>query len=204
MVTKAHLSLTGASGKAGLYYDERNSQWYLPIGDAPSTHIVKQSHVRLEGIVTNEQLCLLTAQYFGIDTPESFVIDTGNSQDGDILFATKRYDRIYSARPYRIDGLPVPYRIHQEDFAQAMGISAQRKFEHNQEGYLKKIHDRAHDGAYKCAHDGDQRGDAHEGSDHRRVGDSQNQHSDCTQRSEDDGLRGLAGDKIAESRAAYH
>ena len=141
MVTKAHLSLTGASGKAGLYYDERNSQWYLPIGDAPSTHIVKQSHVRLEGIVTNEQLCLLTAQYLGIDTPESFVIDTGNSQDGDILFATKRYDLIYSARPYRIDGLPVPYRIHQEDFAQAMGISAQRKYEHNQEGYLKKMFD---------------------------------------------------------------
>ena len=43
LITKSHLSLTGASGKVGLYYDEKNNQWYLPVGDAPSTHIVKQS-----------------------------------------------------------------------------------------------------------------------------------------------------------------
>lgn len=45
LVTKAHLSLTGASGKVGLYYNKNNGRWYLPIGDAPSTHIVKQSHI---------------------------------------------------------------------------------------------------------------------------------------------------------------
>ena len=28
IVTKSHLSLTGASGKVGLYYDKANSQWY--------------------------------------------------------------------------------------------------------------------------------------------------------------------------------
>ena len=49
IVTKSHLSLTGASGKVGLYYHEAGSRWYLPEGTAPSTHIVKQSHVRLEG-----------------------------------------------------------------------------------------------------------------------------------------------------------
>lgn len=59
LVTEAHLSLTGASGKAGLYYDEKQKQWYLPIGTAPSTHIVKQSHIRLKKIVANEQLCLI-------------------------------------------------------------------------------------------------------------------------------------------------
>ena len=56
LVTKSHLSLTGASGKVGLYYDEKREKWYLPIGEAPSTHIVKQSHVRLKKIVANEQL----------------------------------------------------------------------------------------------------------------------------------------------------
>ena len=40
-----HLSLAGASGKVGLYYDEAGDSWYLPRGLAPSTHIVKQSHV---------------------------------------------------------------------------------------------------------------------------------------------------------------
>ena len=66
LIAKSHLSLTGASGKVGLYYNEKEAKWYLPIGEAPSTHIVKQSHVRLKKIVTNEQLCLLTAKYLRI------------------------------------------------------------------------------------------------------------------------------------------
>lgn len=51
LVTKSHLSLTGASGKVGLYYNASNKKWYLPIGEAPSTHIVKQSHVRLKKLL---------------------------------------------------------------------------------------------------------------------------------------------------------
>ena len=77
IVTKSHLSLTGASGKVGLYYDVVNDHWYLPQGTAPSTHIVKQSHVRLEGIVTNEQLSMMTAAKCGIDVPESFIMTWG-------------------------------------------------------------------------------------------------------------------------------
>ena len=139
LVTKAHLSLTGASGKVGLYYDESNDQWYLPVGDPPSTHIVKQSHVRLKGIVMNEQLCMMTAKKMGIDVPESFVINLGDGKDGDVLFATKRYDRIMESSSRKLQGLAVPYRLHQEDMAQALGISSAHKYEHNQEGYLKKV-----------------------------------------------------------------
>ena len=76
IVTRSHLSLTGASGKVGLYYDAAGKQWYLPKGTAPSTHIVKQSHVRLDGIVTNEQLSMMTAAKCGIDVPESFIYNT--------------------------------------------------------------------------------------------------------------------------------
>lgn len=90
-VSKSHLSLTGASGKVGLYYDYEKHQWYLPIGDAPSTHIIKQSHVRLKRIVANEQLCLLTAKNVGIDVPNSFILQLNGSDDADILFATERY-----------------------------------------------------------------------------------------------------------------
>lgn len=138
LVTKAHLSLTGASGKAGLYYDGNADQWYLPVGDAPSTHIVKQSHVRLKGIVMNEQLCMMTAAKMGIDVPESFVINLGNAEEGDVLFATKRYDRVIGNESRRLQGQAVPYRLHQEDMAQALGISSVCKYEHNREGYLKK------------------------------------------------------------------
>ena len=115
IVVKSHLSLTGASGKVGLYLSDKN-EWYQPIGNAPSTHIVKQSHVRLNNIVTNEQLCLLTAKKLGIDVPESFIINTcGNSiNDENVLFATKRYDRIIKEDCCDCDGLKVPRRLHQE------------------------------------------------------------------------------------------
>lgn len=138
-VTKAHLSLTGASGKVGLYYDEKDGQWYLPVGDAPSTHIVKQSHVRLKNIVMNEQLCMMTAKKLGISVPDSFILNLGNAGEGDVLFATKRYDRMAGNENRRIQGLIAPYRLHQEDMAQAMGISSFYKYEHNKEGYLKRV-----------------------------------------------------------------
>lgn len=139
LITKSHLSLTGASGKVGLYYDERHNQWYLPVGDAPSTHIVKQSHVRLQEIVANEQLCLLAARSLGIDVPESFIVNIGNFSDSDVLFATRRYDRKIHPDARIINGLPVPYRLHQEDFAQALGIASVNKYEKEHENYLKRM-----------------------------------------------------------------
>ena len=139
LVAKAHLSLTGASGKVGLYYDQEKEQWYLPVGTAPSTHIVKQSHVRLKKIVANEQLCLLTAKKFGIDVPESFIFKTESSSDEAVLFVTKRYDRIMDDECKKVNGLKVPFRLHQEDFSQALGIPAEDKYEKNERGYLQQM-----------------------------------------------------------------
>lgn len=140
LVTKAHLSLTGASGKVGLYYDPQGEKWYLPHGTAPSTHIVKQSHVRLNAIVTNEQLALTAAKICGIPIPSSFIITAGGREDGDVLFATDRYDRYFPEKSRRtIGGLPVPLRLHQEDFAQAMGIAAEDKYEKPGEDYLRRM-----------------------------------------------------------------
>lgn len=141
LVTKSHLSLTGASGKVGLYYNEIEKKWYLPIGEAPSTHIVKQSHVRLKKIVVNEQLCLLTAKNLGIEIPESFIVTTDKKEEESVLFATKRYDRQFVANNNIMNGLPVPCRLHQEDFAQALGIASVNKYEKKQEGYMKKLFD---------------------------------------------------------------
>ena len=136
LVVSSHLSLTGASGKVGLYYDGKN--WYLPHGNAPSTHIVKQSHVRLEHIVLNEMLCVQTAKNLGINTSDSFIINTGLGSDEQVLFASRRYDRTLSAQK-TIHGLPVPRRLHQEDFAQALGICSAEKYERHNAGYLKKM-----------------------------------------------------------------
>lgn len=139
LVIKTHLSLTGASGKVGLYYDDKNSRWYLPCGLAPSTHIVKQSHIRLDGIVTNEQLSMLAARKCGIDIPESFIINVGSGFDSEVLFATKRYDRIIDESSPLIGNLKRPYRIHQEDFAQAMGVAASEKYEKDGQNYAEKM-----------------------------------------------------------------
>jgi len=126
ILMETHLSLTGASGKVGLYYDKDHDEWYLPKGNAPSTYIVKQSHVRLEQIVLNEQLCMLTAKLLGIDVPDSFIINLGKGKDEEVLFATQRYDRKLSDRE-TIDGLRTPLRLHQEDFSQALGIGSSQK-----------------------------------------------------------------------------
>ena len=139
LVTKSHLSRTGASGKAGLYYDEAGRAWYLPRGTAPSTHIVKQSHVRLDAIVTNERLSLMTAALCGLDTPDSFILNTGQGGEDEVLFATRRYDRVFAEDGATISGLPKPSRLHQEDFAQAMGIGAADKYEKTPGDYLRRM-----------------------------------------------------------------
>ncbi len=139
IVIKTHLSLTGASGKVGLYYDDKEGKWYLPGGLAPSTHIVKQSHFRLDGIVTNEQLSMLAARKCGIDISESFIVNAGKGIDSEVLFATKRYDRIIDETSPMIGNLKRPYRIHQEDFAQAMGIASFEKYEREDQNYAEKM-----------------------------------------------------------------
>jgi len=139
LVAGTHVSLTGASGKVGLYHDAAEDRWYLPGGGAPSTHIVKQSHVRLEGIVTNEQLCLMTARRCGISTAEGFIINMGNAADGEVLLASARYDRDLETSKQYIGSLRRPLRLHQEDFAQAMGVSADEKYEEEKSGYLERM-----------------------------------------------------------------
>ena len=141
IVTNTHLSLTGASGKVGLYQDANSGKWYLPYGDAPSTHIIKQSHVRLEDIVINEQMMMLTAAELGLDTVESNILNCGGGADHEILFATKRYDRCFPKKKVKIGGLARPNRLHQEDFAQAMGIPSAEKYETTDQGYLKRMFD---------------------------------------------------------------
>lgn len=142
LVTKAHLSLAGASGKVGLYYNPDEFAWYVPMGNAPSTHIVKQSHVRLDAIVANEQLALTTAGMLGIEVPESHIINTGNAGEDEVLFATRRYDRVLDPeRDNTISGLKAPTRLHQEDFAQAMGIASINKYESAGHNHMKGMFD---------------------------------------------------------------
>lgn len=161
LVVEAHLSLTGASGKIGAYLDE-NGRWYLPVGSAPSTHIIKQSHIRYDHIVQNEQLALQTARLAGIEVPVSSIIETehwkhlrhsslkkgGRLDRGEgevsteiVLFATERYDRTLEGSVRTLSGLPCPLRLHQEDFGQALGIAPSNKYERPGEQHMKRMFD---------------------------------------------------------------
>lgn len=79
--------------------------------------------------MTNEQLSLLTAAKCGIEIANSFIINTGSGEDQEVLFVTERYDRSFLPDSKRIGSLRCPVRLHQEDFAQAMGIPATEKYE---------------------------------------------------------------------------
>ncbi len=148
LVVEAHLSLTGASGKVGAYKDSEG-RWFLPVGSAPSTHILKQSHIRYDKIVQNEQLAQRTAALLGIDVPKSEIVEarpepgTGaaNALTENVLFATERYDRTFEGAEDLIDGMLCPLRLHQEDLGQALGIPASGKYERPGEQHMKKMFD---------------------------------------------------------------
>ncbi len=153
LVVESHLSLTGASGKIGAYRDAEG-HWFLPVGSAPSTHILKQSHIRYEYIVQNEQLALRTAKLMGISVPHSEIVESevddnrtyagriGISPSTEILlFATERYDRVLDGSTKMISGVPCPLRLHQEDFGQALGIIAADKYERPGGQYMRRMFD---------------------------------------------------------------
>lgn len=138
LVVEAHLSLTGASGKIGAYRSE-DGTWYLPVGSAPSTHILKQSHIRYDHIVQNEQLAMQTADLMGISIPASDIVETSGSPDECVLFATERYDRTMEDSVRSISGLPCPLRLHQEDFGQALGIASADKYERPGDMHMRRM-----------------------------------------------------------------
>jgi serine/threonine-protein kinase HipA len=94
----------------------------IPLGGAPSTHILKPDNRHLYGSVQNEALCLVLARRCGLRVAKA---TTGKANDRSYLLV-ERYDRI------RREG--ICRRIHQEDFCQALGKPPAAKYERNQSG----------------------------------------------------------------------
>ncbi len=138
---KSNFFLSGACRKLSLYYDEKNNKWYQPRGGAPGNYIIKWCNDFYENQIINEQLCLITAQKLGIEIPESFILKNENKQNPAFLFASKRYDCYSDANSKSVENLSVPYRLHQEDFSQVLGINLSEKYEPEGKHYLKSIFD---------------------------------------------------------------
>ena len=114
------LSLAGVQPKLGLA--GRSHALELPIGNRPSTFILKPEVSRLWGSAHNEAFCLALARAAQIDACQAEVRHFGKCA---ALLVT-RYDRVQESNDVR--------RIHQEDFCQALGMPPSRKYERNQAG----------------------------------------------------------------------
>jgi serine/threonine-protein kinase HipA len=114
------LSLAGAQDKVAVRVD--GDEISLPLGGAPSTHILKPGGDRFEGVVANEALCMKLAA--AICIPSAKV--EARTVEGMNYLLVERYDRIY--RTDSGQGL-VLERLHQEDFCQALGIVSEMKYQ---------------------------------------------------------------------------
>jgi serine/threonine-protein kinase HipA len=114
------LSLAGAQDKLAVRLE--GGAISLPLGGAPSTHILKPNVERFAGVVFNEAFCMQLAGAAGL--PAAPVETRDVAGIGYLL--VERYDRHHRPVP---EGAPVVERLHQEDFCQALGIVPEQKYQ---------------------------------------------------------------------------
>jgi serine/threonine-protein kinase HipA len=114
------LSLAGAQDKLAVRLEGKTIS--LPLGGAPSTHILKPNVERFEGVVFNEAFCMGLAAAAGLPAAAIETREVG----GISFLLVERYDRIHRPVP---DGAPVVERLHQEDFCQALDIVSEQKYQ---------------------------------------------------------------------------
>ena len=113
------LSLAGAQDKVAVRFE--GEEVSLPLGGAPSTHILKPTVERFAGVVSNEALCMTLAARMNLLAAK---VETRKVEDIEYLLV-ERYDR----KHVTIDGLPGVERLHQEDFCQAQNIVSELKYQ---------------------------------------------------------------------------
>ena len=114
------LSLAGAQDKIAVRMEYGDI--FLPMAGAPSTHILKPSVERFEGLVFNEALCMKLATEAGLPAAS---VEPMKVNGIDYLLV-ERYDRIHRQDLGRE---PVLDRLHQEDFCQALGMVSEHKYQ---------------------------------------------------------------------------
>jgi serine/threonine-protein kinase HipA len=109
------LSLAGAQDKLAVCI--QGSTISLPLGGAPSTHILKPNVERFEGVVFDEAFCMQLAAACALPAAG---VQIRRVHEFDFLLV-ERYDRL--KRPGAVE------RLHQEDFCQALGIVSEQKYQ---------------------------------------------------------------------------
>jgi serine/threonine-protein kinase HipA len=113
------LSLAGAQDKIAVRVE--GDAISLPLGGAPSTHILKPAVERFTGVVFNEAYCMRLAAAVGLPAAKT---EIRRVEDVEYLLV-ERYDRTHGHGP---EGTTLD-RLHQEDFCQALGIVSENKYQ---------------------------------------------------------------------------
>nr|WP_244959029.1 type II toxin-antitoxin system HipA family toxin [Novosphingobium marinum] len=111
----ARLSLAGAQSKLPVVLTAEGGI-AIPRPGEPSTHLIKPEPGRFPGLAANEAFCLALARALGIDAAHA----EWRTAAGKPFLLVERYDRISVEGKAR--------RLHQEDFAQALGVPSNRKY----------------------------------------------------------------------------
>lgn len=109
------LSLAGAQDKLPVMYQA--GKFLLPVGNSPSTHILKFASRDYSHLPENETFVTMLAEAIGLPTVSIELVPTDKSR----IAVVARYDREANSDSYS--------RIHQEDFCQALGINPNNKYE---------------------------------------------------------------------------
>ncbi|MXI87764.1 type II toxin-antitoxin system HipA family toxin [Sphaerochaeta halotolerans] len=119
------ISIAGAQEKTALL--RNNGQWCKPIGATPTTHIFKLPlgeigalRVDMRESIEIEWLCLKILEAFGLDVAKADIAVFGTQR----VLVVERFDRKLSS-----DG-SWWIRLPQEDLCQALGVSPEKKYEH--------------------------------------------------------------------------
>jgi serine/threonine-protein kinase HipA len=126
------ISIAGAQEKTALL--RLRGRWHVPSGSTPTTHILKLplglvGHMRadLRDSVENEWLCMHVLGEFGFPVAGTEIGRFSDETGEEKALIVERFDREFTAaagsRRRWITRLP------QEDFCQALGVSAARKYE---------------------------------------------------------------------------
>ncbi len=109
------LSLAGAQDKLAVALIDGHIA--IPMGGAPSTHILKPINRGFPSLIENESFCLDLASKVGLNTAKAALYQA----NGKPYLLIKRYDRTQVNQHTQ--------RLHQEDFCQALGIVPEMKYQ---------------------------------------------------------------------------
>jgi serine/threonine-protein kinase HipA len=87
----------------------RDGRFFLPVGLAPTTHILKVGDPETAHLPANEAFTTLFARELGLAVPPSWLVATSSEP----ILCTERFDRVHRGESI--------HRLHQEDFLQAAG-----------------------------------------------------------------------------------